>query len=202
MSVPTLPLASPKAASIRQIDFKNFTYAWDKSMETGPAVEYTQAASSPYVWLNPLPRQHIRAIKSMHHFYAPGEDPHDRWHDPLVSVDAVTYGDLDSDGIEVAAVHLNYSTGGTYNWDFLYIYTLAGGHTKLLALLGSGSRGDGGLGRVVISDGILVLDFSDPDRRKGDCCSDGYVRVRFRWQNGHFVEEGRRERGDWPPDQN
>ncbi|MGC2526533.1 MAG: hypothetical protein WA639_02215 [Candidatus Acidiferrum sp.] len=101
--------------SIRQIDFKNFTYAWDKSMEAGPAVEYTQAASSPYVWLNPLPSQHIRAIRGMHHFYAPGEDPHVRWHDALVSVDAVIYGDLDSDGIEEAAVLLNYSTGGTYN---------------------------------------------------------------------------------------
>lgn len=200
MSVPTLPLASRKEASIRQIDFKNFTFAWDETMEAGPAVEDRQAASFPYVWLNPLPSQHIRAIKGMHHFYAPGEDPHERWHDPLVSVGAVTYGDLDSDGIEEAAVRLNYSTGGTYNWDFLYIYALRGGHAQLLAVLGSGSRGDGGLGRVVISDGILALDFNDPDRRNGDCCSDGYVRVRFRWQNDHFVEEGRRERGDWPPD--
>ena len=169
-------------------------------METGPAVDYKQAASSPYVWLNPLPRQHIRAVKGMHHFHAPGEDPHDSWHDPIVSIDEVTYGDLDSDGIEEAAVRLNYSTGGTYNWDFLYIYKYNSGHAQLLAVLGSGSRGDGGLGRVVISDGILALDFNDPDRRKGDCCSGGYVRVRFRWQNDHFVEEGRRERGDWPPD--
>jgi hypothetical protein len=32
MSVPTLPLASRKEASIRQIDFKNFTFAWDETM--------------------------------------------------------------------------------------------------------------------------------------------------------------------------
>ena len=43
----------------------------------------------------------------------------------LVSVDAVIYGDLDSDGIEEAAVLLNCSSGGTVNWDFLYIYKLS-----------------------------------------------------------------------------
>ncbi|MGB8473719.1 MAG: hypothetical protein WCE61_06485 [Candidatus Acidiferrum sp.] len=197
MSIATLRLASPREASIRQIDFKNFTYAWDRKMEGGPAVEYTKAASCPYIWLYPLPRQHIRVVEGIHHFYEPSEDPLVRWHDPLVSVGAVTYGDLGSDSTEEAAVQLNYSTGGTYNWDFLYIYTLSGGQTKLLALLGSGSRGDGGLGRVAISDGILALDFNDPDRRNGDCCSNGYVRVRFRWQKDHFVEEGPRERGDW-----
>ncbi len=184
--------------SIRQIDFKNFTYPWGKTMEDGPAADYADAAARPYIWLNPLPHQSIRGPKGAHPFYESSDDPDERSHDPRVSVDDVTYGDLDSDGIEEAAVHLNYGTGGTYNWDFLYIYKLSGGHPRLLALLGSGSRGDGGLGRVVISGGFLVLDFNDPDRRQGDCCSEGYVRVRFRWQNNHFVEEGRRERWEWP----
>ena len=82
-------------------------------MEGGPAVEYTKAASCPYIWLYPLPRQHIRVVEGIHHFYEPSEDPLVRWHDPLVSVGAVTYGDLGSDSTEEAAVQLNYSTGGT-----------------------------------------------------------------------------------------
>jgi len=198
MSSATLPLASPKEPSIRQIDFKNFIYPWGKTMEDGPAADYTDAAARPYVWLNPVPQLRTRVIKGMHHFYVSGEDPDEHSHDPLVSVDDVTYGDLDSDRIEEAAVHLNCSSGGTANWDFLYVYKLTDGHLKLFGILGAGSRAYGGLGRVAISGGFLILDFNDPDRRQGDCCSEGYIRVRFRWQNGHFVEEGPRERGDWP----
>lgn len=41
----------------------------------------------------------------------------------------------------------------------------------------------------------MTVDFADPEKRIGDCCSDGYIRARYRWQDGHFVEEGQRERG-------
>jgi hypothetical protein len=201
MSSATLPLASSNGTSSSQIDFENFTYPWGKTMEDGPAADYTNIAARPYVWLNPLPQQSIRVTKGAHHFHVSGEDPADRSHDPLVSADEVVYGDLDSDGVEDAAVHLNYSSGGTANWDFLYVYKLTDGHPMLLGLLGAGSRAYGGLGRVAISGGFLTLDFNDPDRRHGDCCSDGYVRVRFRWRNDHFVEEGPRQRGNWPPNQ-
>lgn len=115
---------------------------------------------------------------------------------PLVSVDSVTYGDLDGDGVDEAAVHLNYSTGGTMNWDFLYIYKLKSGQPKALAILESGSRAYGGLARSVVENGQLVLDFADAERLVGDCCSEGYIRIHYRWRNGAFIEEGQRERGD------
>jgi hypothetical protein len=114
----------------------------------------------------------------------------------MIRVTSITYGDFDGAGVDEAAVHLNYSTGGTSNWDFLYLYRLRGNAPKLVAILQSGSRGYGGLVRVSIANGLLVLDFADAERREGDCCSNGYVRVRFRRQHGEFNEEDRRERGD------
>jgi hypothetical protein len=58
---------------------------------------------------------------------------------------------LDSDGIEEAVAALNYSTGGTQNWDYLYFYRME-----------TGSRGYGGLVRTFVQDQLLVVDFADP----------------------------------------
>jgi hypothetical protein len=182
----------PKTDEIRRLDFKNFSFPWDEEMG--------EASSVPTIsrWISPLPQEYIRAVRGTHHFYSPGQDELEREQAPLISVDSITYGDLDGDGIEEAAVHLNYSTGGTSNWDFLYIYKLGRGRPKLLGILESGSRGYGGLVRTSIAEGLLVLDFADAERRVGDCCSEGYIRVRYRWQGQGFVEEGPRERGDLP----
>jgi hypothetical protein len=111
-------------------------------------------------------------------------------------MDGVTYGDLDGNGTEEAAVHLNYGSGGTQNWDYLYVYKSVDGRPSLIGILISGERGYGGLVRSSIENGLLVLDFADADRRVGDCCSEGYIRVHYRWRNGTFVEIGARERGD------
>jgi hypothetical protein len=182
----------PKTDEIRRLDFKNFSFPWDEEMG--------EASSVPTIsrWISPLPQEHIRAVRGTHHFYSPGQDELEREQAPLISVDSITYGDLDGDGIEEAAVHLNYSTGGTSNWDFLYIYKLGRGRPKLLGILESGSRGYGGLVRTSIAEGLLVLDFADAEWRVGDCCSEGYIRVRYRWQGQGFVEGGPRERGDLP----
>lgn len=180
----------PKTNEIRRLDFKNFSFPWDEEMGEATSVP------TSWHWIDPLPQEQIRVVRGIHRFYSPGQDEYEREHAPLISVDSITYGDLDGDGIEEAAVHLNYSTGGTSNWDFLYIYRLVRGRPKLLGILESGSRGYGGLVRTSIAEGLLVLDFADAERRVGDCCSEGYIRVRYRWQGQAFVEQGPRERGD------
>lgn len=187
--------AGPRySTDIRSIDFKNFSFPWDEEMADGVPSEWR--------WISPERQSHFRTSNGIHHFYSPGQDQYERERAPLISVDSVTYGDVDGDGKEEAAVHLNYSSGGTANWDFLYLYTVYNGRPKLLALLESGSRADGGLVHVVIAKQRLVLDFADSERRVGDCCSEGYIRVRYRWRNGAFVEEGPHEKGNLPLQEN
>ena len=93
-------------------------------------------------------------------------------------------------------VDLLFRTGGTANWHYLYVYAPSNGPPKLLGILESGSRADGGLVRVAIQPRLLILDFADTRRRMADCCSEGWVRVAYRWQNMHFVEAGSRNYGD------
>jgi|GEM_PF-1852957 len=173
--------------TIHQIDFDNFTYVWS---------EPSFGVPSTWKWLTSIPDRNFRTTRGMHHFYVPGQDAYEREHSPLISVDSVTYGDLDGDGAEEAIVALNYSTGGTANWGYLYIFKLERGQAKLLARMQAGSRADGGLVRAFVRDDLLVADFADSDRRVGDCSSEGYIRVRYRWHEGQFVEKAPRERGD------
>ena len=179
--------SAQKLATVRQIDFDNFTYLSNDTSHDVPM---------NWKWLNSTPDKHFRMIDGIHHFYSAEQDSYERQHSPLISADSVTYGDLDGDGIEEAVVALNYSTGGTANWDYLYVYKLGqGGQIKLLARMQTGSRADGGLVRAFVRENLLVVDFADSDRRVGDCCSEGYVRVSYRWRDGAFVEEGKREHG-------
>jgi len=182
---------APKGTGIRNTDFKNFSFPWENNMRKPPSYDV-----SPWQWLIQLPQSRIHLVNGVHHFYEPNESQLERERAPRVSVQGAAYGDLDQDGIEQAAVHLNYSSGGTQNWDYLYVYESVDGRARLMGILKSGERGYGGLYRTAIQNGLLVLDFADRDRRVGDCCSEGYIRVRYRWKNGAFLEEGPRERGD------
>lgn len=186
LSFATVTTNAQKVTSIRDIDFDNFTYAWNDPSDDAVPIDWK--------WLS-APDQHFRAVNRMHHFYLPRQDSYERQHSPLISVDSVTYGDLDGDGLEEAVVALNYSTGGTANWDYLYVYKLRWGQAKLLARMRTGSRADGGLVRAFVRKNLLIVDFADSEKRLGDCCSEGYVRVSYRWRDGVFVEEGQREHG-------
>jgi hypothetical protein len=185
--IPILWMASLAPASqeldIRKIDFYNFAYPWNE----------LDVVPDTWEWLTSSPAMRISTVGGLYSFHGDGEEGFPA---PLISVEAVTYGALLADGRDQAAVSLNYSTGGTANWDYLYVYTLEHGQPVLLARLRTGSRGAGGLIGVSIRHGLLILDFADKDRMDGDCCSEGYVRVKYRWEKGTFVEIGTRQRGD------
>jgi hypothetical protein len=183
--------AFPQEANTRRIDFKNFSIPWDDETATSPP-----DSESPWHWLKRIPEPRISLVNGLHHFYKPSQSQFERDHAPLLRMVSVTYGDLDASGAGQTAVHFNYTEGGTANWDYLYVYKVDSSHAELMAILKGGSRAYGGLNRIAIQNGLLVLDFADPDRRVGDCCSEGYIRVRYRWRDGKFVEEGPREHGD------
>jgi hypothetical protein len=169
------------ANSIREIDFRNFAYPLGN-----PGFP-----KSYWHWIPNIPPIKVKLSNGNHPF--PSESPYQI---PALQMVSVAYGKLAGDEEEEAAVVLNYSTGGTANWEYLYLYKLEKGAPRLLAWLESGSRAAGGLVEVKIENGLLVLDFADAKRSIGDCCSEGFIRVRYAWKNGQFVESGPREQGD------
>lgn len=191
MAVAVLVVVTPpRPRSIREIDFRNFTFPWNGGAEP-------ENSENPWHWIASAHSGTVQLRGGVHRFW--DEVPRDvRNRAPGLWLDSIAYGYLEGLG-EDAAVALNYSTGGTANWDYLYVYTLERNRPRLLGWLESGSRAYGGLVAVALRNGQLVLDFADPARRDGDCCSDGYIRVRYVWKNGHFAETGPRERGDLKP---
>jgi hypothetical protein len=178
--------AASHTSSIRQIDFKNFAYPWDGG----------GGSPDEWHWIGSIPSTKVELSGGVHRFWEEVETGEDRNSAPGLRMESVTYGDLDGDQKEEAAVDLIYSSGGTANWHYLYVYKLDKGELRLLGWLETGSRAYGGLVKVAIQNGQLVLDFADSERRIGDCCSEGYIRVRYAWRDGHFAETGTRERGD------
>lgn len=172
--------------SIRNVDFKNFDYPWDERA----------GDRTVWQWLDTSAETSVRLTDGVAELNN-SDDPDQSVGDmPSLRLTSVTYGILGPHGNEAAAIELNYSTGGTDNWDYLYVYELENGSPKLLGRLQSGSGADGGLVKVAIQNRALVLDFADAERRLGDCCSEGYIRVTYRLKNGRFVESGPRSQGD------
>ncbi len=114
---------------------------------------------------------------------------------PSITLDRVLYGYLTSTKQLDAVVVLRYRTGGTANWNYVYTFSLASDPPKLLGWFRAGSRAYLGLYRIEVPYGGLIVDLLDPDRRMGDCCSDGFVRIRYDFTNGYFVQKGPREFG-------
>jgi len=157
--------AQQKFTSIRQIDFRNFSFLWQKEF-----------VPSMWSWMPAQLPSRVELVNGRRNF------PNRAY----LGILATYYGRLSDQ--EVAAVDVIYASGGTANWHYLYIYRLKDGEPERMGWLRSGSRADGGLLKVDFQNGLLVLDFQDPSKRDGDCCSDGYIRVTYRWQDGHFVE--------------
>ena len=165
--------------SLETVDFKNFEYPW-----------YPSDGTSVWHWMNGTPRSHIRLKDGRYSF-----DPNDSSHSAYLGLSSVIRGDLDGDGQDEAAVDLRYGSGGTDNWHYLYVFKASGRNVVPLGVLESGSRAYGGLVNIQIAQGLLVLDFADENRRVGDCCSRGFIRVRYRFKDGRFIETGQREKG-------
>jgi hypothetical protein len=113
-----------------------------------------------------------------------------------LTLESVTLADVTADGINEAIVVLRYDTGGTQYSHYVYIYSIGSMVPKLLAFFHSGDRAAAGLYRVYAEKGNLVVELYDPDKRQGDCCSDGFVRTRFHWTESAFGQVGGNEYGN------
>ena len=114
---------------------------------------------------------------------------------PSIILEQVQYGYLTSARQLDAFVMLRYRTGGTAYWYYGYIFTFKSGVPRLLGWFHTGSRADFGLYRLWVGHGDFSLDLFDPEKREGDCCSDGFVRTTYAWENGKFKQAGLPEFG-------
>jgi hypothetical protein len=169
---------------IHTFDFKNFGYRWREPRTEVP---------SAWKWLNDSQYSVVRLVDGIHYFSETGIPERGQ---PYLEFLSTTYGDLTGDGRDEVAVDLLYSTGGTAHWHYLFVYEMMAGSPRLLGVLRSGSRADGGLVRVAIKERLLILEFADSRRRTADCCSEGFVRIPYRWNSTKFVEAGGRTFGD------
>ena len=178
--------------SVRQVDFKSFSYPLKDHLLGHGELQWlsTQAAGSPRLRTiqlkdgENLQKVPIGKVGDGGYYEVSG-----------FTLQEVKYADLTGSGKEDAIVVLRYFTGGTQTTNYVYIYSLAAGKPKLLAYCHTGSRADFGLYGVYGEHGNLVFELLDPRKSEGDCCSTGFVRMRYRWDGSRFEAVGVPEHG-------
>lgn len=169
-------LALGAYGAIRDIDFKNFAYPFIESKFV--------SVPNRLRWM-PRTRATYLSLRDGEYRFACDDSPC-----PLLTVDQIQFGNITGLSESSAIVTTVYHTGGTANWEYLYVIALRSGKPSVIAWLGAGSRADMGLRRFAIDRGDLVLILNDPDKRQGDCCSTGTITYRYRWHEGAFHKIG------------
>ena len=177
--------------NIRQVDFKNFTYPLSGTLLGHDRLQWLDIPTGAHSNRTPIHLVNGAALTKSSSFVMDGHE-YTQWEG--FTLQSVEFADVTGDGQEEAIVVLHYSTGGTQQTDYVYIYSFADGKPKLLAYFHTGDRAYSGLRTISAVDGTLVVELLDPEKRTGDCCSSGIVRTRYKWHNGHFEAFGKSER--------
>lgn len=157
--------------SIRQVDFKNFTYPLSGS----------KLGHDRLQWLDVATKKHTRLV--------------DGKNDEGFTLESVTFADVMGEGNDDAIVVLRWSSGGSQSTNYVYICSFIAGAPKIAAYFHSGDRAYSGLYKVYGEGRRLIVELNDPQKMAGDCCSSGFVRTRYRWVDGKFRMVGKREYG-------
>jgi hypothetical protein len=97
-------------------------------------------------------------------------------------VESVTFGDISNDGVEEAIIVVGCGAGGTaFNTEVL-VYGMAGGSPNLIGKIEGGDRALGGIRRVSIKNGRLVVDQNH--------ATDYAETSRFKIEGGKLVRDG------------
>ena len=157
--------ASMAQSDVHRVDFKNFTYEPSCAGETPTKVRVKNGEYSK-------------------------ETPQDGYTDRFdFQVLAVEYGDLTGDSKDEAVILSNCNTGGTGQFTEGFVYTIKAGKASLLARVPGGDRADGGLRSIKVDGGNLVVEFNDPDKAAGACCSEGTVTQKYHVGSGGKLAE-------------
>src|SRR5258708_5631972 len=133
-------ISGATAQSIRDVDWKNFSY---------PLLE-THGVPGEVRWMALTAKEPASLINGR---YVVPDCSGDIRFCPLLTFDSVNYGALTGIKSTVAAIVLTYHSGGTANWQYVYVFALESSKPRLLAWLRTGSRAAQGLREVSIIGG-------------------------------------------------
>jgi hypothetical protein len=183
----TTTAESSPVHSIRDIDFKNFTYS---TLPTGKcSMSKVRVQNGKY--------------GSVENF-SPHVIPRGGcWQ---VTLGPVTYGDVTGDGQEEAMVVLYAEVGGTDASNDVFVYSLRNARPVLLWKFWTGDRADGGLVKLYAENGKLVVELAGKNKFIGGdyyaddgtgphglCCPTVITRSKYQWMRGAFRRRGRPE---------
>jgi len=181
LMIALLLLLTLSSVGAENVDFRNFTY---------PTPTGKLFVPGDLKWMTDQPAINVTLVDGSYNFEKKGPAP-----GPSLTIDEVRYGDLTMSNQLGAVVVLNYHTGGTAWWSYLYAFSLAPERPRLLGWLQTGSRAYSGLYRLFVNNGGFTIDVLDPDKRMGDCCSAGFIRTSYEWRDGKFNQAGPRRYG-------
>ncbi len=184
--------------SIRQVDFKNFTYPLSGHLLGHDSLEWLNTPTHPAA-----NRKIIQLVSGsqLNKISSVMVDGKEYGQYEGFTFESVSYGDAIGDGKEEAIIVLTYHSGGTQTTNYVYVYGLGKHGPRLLAYCHTGDRSHLGLYRVYSRNGSIVFELLDPARASSDCCSSGVLISNYKWQNGAFKLAGTIERRALPPPQ-
>jgi hypothetical protein len=174
------------ARSIRDVDFKNFTYP---QLPSGKCSMHSI-------------RLRDGKWGSVERFSPRVVPPGGCWE---VTMGHVIYGDMTGDGQEEAVIVLYAEVGGTESANDVFIYSLRNRRPVLLWKFWTGDRADGGLVKLYAENGQLVVElagknkfvgsdyFAEDGTSNGTCCPTVITRSRYQWNRGAFRRRGQLE---------
>jgi hypothetical protein len=104
-------------------------------------------------------------------------------------VDPPLFADVDGDGTEDVVIGSVLGTGGTGQFSSIAVYTVRRGEVVALGEIPGGDRGDGGIRRVAIEAGAVLVERSVLSEGDGACCASTWRRERWIWRDGQLVED-------------
>jgi hypothetical protein len=162
-----------KGQAIRKIDFANFTYPWIAEL------------------IDPLNPKKDLTIRLGH--LEPIRDDKNEVIEMGASLESVVYGDVTGDGEEDAMVVLAIRTGAQAMPRVLYVYSPNNNGARLLWTESFGDRANGGLRKVDVENGQLLIERYNPKDSKGACCPIYFTRQIYEWKQGKFRQTGKAE---------
>jgi hypothetical protein len=171
--------------SIHEVDFKNFSY---------PFIQHRYVSLPDHLRWMPRVGAKLTSLRDGRHTFLCDGEPCG-----LLTLDHIDFDHVNGLPGNVALVLIGFHTGGTAQWQYLYVIALRSGKPRAVAWLEAGSRGYMGLRRLQVDRGDLVMIANDPGKRRGDCCSTGTLTYRYRWASGHFRQIGEPVSADDPP---